>query len=89
MYNFYVYFLDFLPIINELHIKNQPRGNKLHLPPPLFLVLTRLRSTSFAVPFGLVRLPRALEAPFLLRLKVWCSLLAPGFLFPLVMHSAF
>ena len=87
MYTFYVYFLDFLPIINELHIKNQPRGNKLHLPPPLFLVLTRLRSTSFAVPFGLV--PRALEAPFLLRLKVWYSLLAPGFLLPLVMRSAF
>ena len=38
---------------------------------------------------SLVRLPRALEVPSLLRLKVWCLLLAPGFLFPLVMRSVF
>ena len=38
---------------------------------------------------SLVRLPRALEVPSLLHLKVWCLLLAPVFLFPLVMRSVF
>ena len=77
-HQFYVHFLCLLSRFptyyqRTLYIKEKKNplcGDKLHLPPPLFLVLTRLRSISFAVPFGLVRLPRALEAPSLLCLKV-------------------